>query len=84
MIDLSTVSLKDLEDIIGGYEAITFDEFCAVLRQTNGADRQYCQGVWAPFQDMPIRYCRSRQPRTQGERLTALALEKAQARRAKI
>lgn len=80
-LDLTTLTLADLENVTMGYQEITFDEFCAVLKETIGADRDYAGQVWQVFDRNPIGYCGSRFPLSQGEALTALALQKAQAKR---
>jgi hypothetical protein len=80
-IDLTTLTLQDLEDVFRGFGKITIDEFRAVLKETIGASRDYADGCWGPFVSCPIGYCASRQPIIQGTKLTQLALQKAQARR---
>lgn len=80
-IDLTTLTLEDLSTAMAGFGCIDFEEFCAVLRDTIGADRGYAIRQWASFTYSPIGYCATRDPIVQGERLAQLALQKAQARR---
>ena len=69
-------TLQQVSRLNHAFEAITYDEFCAVLLVTIGARHDYAQGCWPAFRQGPIGYCASRGPIVQGEALFALALAK--------
>jgi hypothetical protein len=80
-LELTELTLADLSAVMSGFDDIELDEFCVVLRETIGADRDYAQRCWSSFKAAPIGYCATRDPIAQGDALVMLALQKATARR---
>ncbi len=66
----------DHDVLMNGFNNISFDEFCASLKHSIGASKDYCQGVWPQFLSSPLNYIFSRGPDIQGRELLDLAYSK--------
>ena len=68
------LELSDVEHLMKAFRSVTKEEFRYVLAASIGADKAYADEKYPLFQNAPLLYVTSRNPKKQGEALLRYAL----------